>query len=284
MLGATVAVVVALLAGCAERDRGTAAHDGGTAPADGVAVAVYYVAQTDAGPRLYREFHRVPASDVTDADATAGLGSTALREMFAADRGVDPDYRSFWPAGSALHSPVRHADGVIAVDLTAAAAAGRVDAAVAELTVQQLVYTVQAALGVTDPVRITVEGRPVPRLWDQVETARPVPRADPIEVRSLVQIDNPAHGAVVGPTVTVTGAAATFEATVLWEVLRDAADPVVVRSGFTTAAEGMRFSRYEFTVDGLEPGGYVVRVLEPDPSGGAGRPRFTDTKSVTVRR
>ena len=83
----------------------------------------------------------------------------------------------------------------------------------AQLTVQQLVFTVQAALQSTDPVRILVGGAPVDQLWG-VATADPVTRGDEYALRSLVQIDGPAHGAVVGPDVEVTGEAAVFEATV----------------------------------------------------------------------
>ncbi|MBW3612192.1 MAG: Gmad2 immunoglobulin-like domain-containing protein [Actinobacteria bacterium] len=91
-------------------------------------------------------------------------------------------------------------------------------------------------------------------------------------------IDAPADGAVVGRDVEVTGEAAVFEATVPWVVV---ADGVVVESGFANSAEGQRFSPFSFTVT-LEPGEYVVRVAEDDPSGGEGRPPFTDDKRITV--
>jgi hypothetical protein len=56
----------------------------------------------------------------------------------------------------------------------------------------------------------------------------------------------------------------------------------VVASGFTTTAEGQRFAPFAFTVE-LEPGEYVVRISEDDPSGGEGRPVMTDDRTVTVR-
>jgi hypothetical protein len=93
-----------------------------------------------------------------------------------------------------------------------------------------------------------------------------------------VQIDSPAEGAQVGREVEVRGEAAAFEATVLWEVLRDGA---VVRKGFTSTAEGQRFAPFAFTVT-LEPGEYTVRVHEDDPSDGEGRPVLTDDKTFTV--
>jgi hypothetical protein len=232
------------------------------------ALPVYYVADTAAGLRLYREFHRV---------TTADPASDAVREMLAPP--IDPDYTTPWPAGTTLASPVVAADGVITVDLSREALDGSsLGTPAAQAAVHQLVFTVQAALQSTDPVRLLVAGAPVPELWGAVSTAEPIPRPDQYAVRSLVQIDSPADGAEVGREVTVRGEAAVFEATVPWEVLRDGA---VVRSGFTTAAEGQRFSPFSFTVT-LEPGEYVVRVTEDDPSGGEGRPPFTDDKRITV--
>jgi hypothetical protein len=93
-----------------------------------------------------------------------------------------------------------------------------------------------------------------------------------------VQIDSPAHGAQVGREVEVRGEAAVFEATVLWEVLRDGN---LVEQGFTSTAEGQRFAPYAFTVT-LEPGDYTVRILESDPSDGEGRPVLSDDKRITV--
>lgn len=172
-----------------------------------------------------------------------------------------------------------HAGGVITVDLTAdATRPAQVGAAYAELTVQQLVFTVQGALQSTDPVRLLVAGEPVAELWGHVDTSRPIPRADPYAVRSLVQIDEPADGAQVASPVRVRGEAAVFEATVPWEVRRGGE---VVRSGVASSAEGQVFAPYEFSLD-LAPGEYEIRVTEDDPSGGEGRPPTSDTKTITV--
>jgi hypothetical protein len=231
-----------------------------------VALPVYYVAETPAGFRLQREFHRVPSEDPP---------SDAVREMLASPIGTDPDYRNLWPAGTALRSPVKRGGDVITVDLTGIGAP--VDPALAELTVQQLVFTVQGALQSTDPVRFQVDGNRVDELWG-VDTAEPVERGDAYALRSLVQIDAPAHGTTVSRDVEVTGEAAVFEANLLWEVLRDG---TVVRSGSTTTAEGQRFAPYAFEVT-LEPGVYTVRVLEDDPSDGEGRAPLRDDKTITV--
>jgi hypothetical protein len=267
-------VVLLVVSGCAGPVPATAGPVPGTpaAPTSAPepvarALPVYFVGETAAGPRLYREYHRVD---------TADPASDAVREMFAG--AIDPDYRTPWPDGTGLRSPVEAAGGVITVDLTGPATGAQVGSAGAELTVQQLVYTVQGALQSTDPVRILVDGAPVDELFGAVSTAEPVRRADPYATRSLVQIDAPADGATVGRSVEVTGEAAVFEATLPWEVLRDGE---VVGSGFTSTAEGQVFAPFAFTVE-LAPGDYVVRISEDDPSGGEGRPVLTDDKAITV--
>lgn len=266
-----------VLAGCADAPTGPdpAGPAAGPTPTTGStpapdasarALPVYYVADTPAGFRLQREFHRV---------ATTDPASDAVREMLGPAE--DPDYGTHWPAGTSLRAPVTAADGVITVDLAGVGSAN-VGTELAELTVQQLVFTVQGALQSADPVRILVDGERVDELWGAVATAEPVARGDVYALRSLVQIDSPAHGATVGRVVEVTGEAAVFEANLPWQVLRDGA---VVQSGAASTAEGQRFAPYRFTVT-LEPGEYTVRVTEDDPSDGAGRPVLSDDKTITV--
>jgi hypothetical protein len=231
------------------------------------AVPVYYVADTPAGPRLYREFHRL---------ATADPATDAVREALAAGTALDPDYRSYWPSGAALRGPVT-ADGErVTIDLTGVGAAPP-SAALAALSVQQLVHTVQAARQSLDPVRLLVDGRAVEQLWG-VPTAEPLRRDDPLSVRSTVQIDDPGEGASVGRDVVVSGEAAVFEATLLWQVLRDGE---VVQRGAASTAEGQKFSPYSFSVR-LARGEYTVRVSEDDPSDGEGRAPLTDDKTIVV--
>lgn len=216
-----------------------------SAPA-GRAVPVYYVAQTPAGPRLQREFHRV---------ATDDPASAAVREMLAAPTGGDPDYRNPWPAGTVLKAPVTHTGGTITVDLSAAAPS--------DIAAQQLAFTVQGASGSTDPVLLN---------------GKRVARGDPYALRNLVQLDTPGQGTSSATPLVVTGEAAVFEATLPWTVLRDG---TTVRSGVTSTAQGQVFAPFRFTVD-LPPGTYVIRISEDDPSGGAGRPVLTDDRTVTI--
>ena len=128
--GAWTALVLgaALLAGCTASTVGTGVPvvppagpsvtaPPGESPATQQALPLYYVADTPAGPRLAREFRRLPVG--TDP------GTAAVTALLAAPTGTVPGHRNTWPTGAAPAAPVTHADGVVTVDLNARAAAVR---------------------------------------------------------------------------------------------------------------------------------------------------------------
>ncbi len=243
-----------------------------TAPPTGErrAVPVYYSVNTDQGLRLAREF-RSTTSGESDAEAALAL---------MIEGPADPDYTTFWDASVDVLS-VQSEGGTATVDLSGdwlvqPSLAGDK----ASNSVEQLIFTVQAALGERLPVQILVDGAHVAELWGAVPVAEPLANANPEDVRLLVQINSPGEGDTVASPVRVTGEASAFEATVLWRVL-DAGTGAVVQSGFTNAAEGFRLTPFEFTVT-LTPGEYVIEATEDDPSGGEGFAPHVDTKRITV--
>ncbi len=247
----------------------------GTQPGNDT-VPVYYVTETTRGERLAREFRDVPTPDgPLVAAVTTMLAGTPL----------DPDYYGgVWLPDTQVRA-VEVKNDVIEVDLTGETDYTGIRDDVATLAVQQLVYTVTAAASDADlngalPVQILVDGEPPTQMWGQLDLSAPISRADPIEVRQLVQVNNPAQDAVVGPAVTIDGEAAVNEANLVWEIRRDGE---VVENGFTTARECCRFAEFRFTVE-LEPGSYTVSVSESDDSGGAeGFGPTSDTKDFTVQ-
>ena len=279
---AVVALVAALLAGCTRDGSSPAsgpASSGAASPTASpptsptgkmITVPVYYATDTGTDLKLVREFRALP--DV------GGPALTAAAAVLAGEP-LDPDYHGLWdPAGKVLW--VRPTTGVIEVDLTTAATSTRTGSAGAALAVQSLVYAVTGALQSDDPIRILVEGQPVDELFGAGDTHAPIPRGDPLRDRLLVQINNPNEGDVVGRTVTVSGEAAVFEATLPWHV--ETSDGTVAQSGVAHTSEGQTFAPFSFDVT-LEPGSYVVVITEDDPSDGAGRPPTSDTRAITVR-
>jgi hypothetical protein len=253
-------------------------------PTSSVAIPVYYVGDSPMGPRLYREFHTGDGGDP--------LG-TAL-EHAVSQAPEDPDYTVPWPTGTAVSGSVG-ADGTddagkIAVDVTSpggedlqARPAG-MSRETAEMAVQQLVWTAQAAVQSSAPVQVTLDGDRTDRLLG-VPVGEPLVRADELSTLSLVIVTSPSEGQEVTDSFRAEGIGSSFEATVPWQIRRGDA---VVKEGFSTAS-GWMDRLYPWRTDAidvsdLEPGEYTFVALTDDPSGGAEGPgAFSDTRTIHVR-
>jgi len=236
--------------------------------------------------RLYREWHRVTGVAV-GTSSPAGVATAALQEMLTVPPD-DPDYSSAWAVGVEVTS-VTHDGGVITVDLSGPVQKTpvqktNVGAAAAEVTVQQLVYTVQGALALakdasaTDPVRILLDGQPRQELWGHVDISRPIARAPRLDVQAPIWITAPAEGDQVSSPLTVEGFATAFEGTVSWRITRQGA--VADQSSAPAAESGPAFAPFSFQVD-LDPGDYLIEVFEASPLDGT--PIHTDSKRITVK-
>jgi hypothetical protein len=227
-------------------------------------VPVYYLGPVRDGSdqlRLFREFVSAPVARPVTAE---GKAVAALRlAMGPAPQGSQ--YRSAW-TGVTPQSVSVGADS-IRVRLSAGSSS---DAA---LATEQLVWTVQAALGKSLPVRFELAdgGRQVSPGHPASSTFnRP---ADPVAVLEQVApiwVDAPARGGVVeaGSPLTATGVASTFEANVEWELLRDGAS---FEKGFTTASEAAP-ARGTYRISAKKPlgaGSYVLRVFESSAKDGS---------------
>lgn len=233
------------------------------------AVPVYYVADQSGELRLAREWRRVETPRTAPEEAVALLFEPSQV----------PEYDSLWNPATEVRS-VEIRDGAIKVDLSLPDADPVVGNG--ELAVQQLVYTATASVSLVGgdgslPVRVLIDGSEVTELGG-VDVSEALRRAPAIEVRQLVQLNDPYQGETVTSPVRIGGDAAVFEATVLWELLRDG-EPV--ESSFTTAERCCEFAEFGFDLD-LEPGEYTIVVSESDPSDGEGRPPMSDARTFVV--
>ncbi len=270
------AVLAALLVGGCVRTQEPASTPSAPAPSPTAGaldtVPVYYLVETANQLRIAREFTRIPGA--ADDPATA-----AVARMLTGPA-ADPDYTTPWNPATTVRS-VTVAEGLITVDLSAEARTANVGAAGAELAVQQLVYTATAALQQTLPVVLLIDGAPAGELWGHVVWDGAVERAPALDVRQLVQINDPGEGAAVPSSFTVTGEAAVFEATLPWRILDDSGE--VVQEGFAMTAEGQRLAPFEFRIDFTgPPQAYTLEIREDDPSAGEGGPVMTDDKRITI--
>jgi hypothetical protein len=236
------------------------------------AVPVYYVGDTSRGVRLYREFHRVD----TGGDAV----SAAVNEAVSTSP-TDPDYRTDWPQGTSAAQVDAPPSDVITIDVRGAGSLrsrSGLNEERAQMAIEQLVYTAQAADQSRSPVQLLLNGGRTDTLLG-VPVSEPLAQGDAMDVLAQVWIIEPGEGAEVNTPFKVSGLAAAFEATVLWELRQGG---TVVKEGFTTAEECCRMAPYSFTVKGVPAGEYTLVVTDNDPSGGEGFGVWEDTKQITV--
>jgi hypothetical protein len=239
-------------------------------------VPVYWVAESSGSLALFREFRDVPDAGGRIASAVAAM--TRLSPL-------DPDYSTPWRPASRVKVAQRGDD--LTVDLSADALSNtQVGSELAELAVQQLVYTATAAAKEAGTpattVTITVDGS-ARDAWGAVRLGEPTGRAPMGDVQAQAWLTSPQEGQAVkaGP-VRFTGFGTSFEATFLWKVLTRSGDEV--EHGMTLGGMGDgTYGDLSFTAE-LAPGTYKVVLSTDDPSDGAnGRGPAIDDKAFTVR-
>jgi hypothetical protein len=229
-----------------------------------VAVAVYYVGDTARGPRLYREFH-----DLAERSPESALAELMLEPD-------DPDYETYWQPGQLLGAIV---DGdVIKVEVDPALTGPTDGVPAADLMLEQVIYTVQAAVGEGRlPVQfVSPNGNPVAEVLG-LPTSEPLANGAELDVLSLVSISDPVEGLVVTDSFIARGAASSFEGNVPWTLT--ASDGTTVREGFATAGMDTHLVRWEteaIDVSDLAPGRYTFEARTE-----GGKP-FTDTRTVVI--
>jgi Immunoglobulin-like domain of bacterial spore germination/Sporulation and spore germination len=236
-------------------------------------VAAYYVGDTPQGPRLYREFDQVAAESKL-AGALALLTRTP----------TDPDYTTPWPDGA--FADASYDGDVVTVDLADASLHDRpagMSADEAQTAVQQVVYTMQAAVQARAAVQFRLDGNPVDQVLG-VATSEPVANAPQLDALSLVSITAPEQGSGASGTLDVSGVANSFEANVPWQILQG---DQVVKEGYVTAEGAYGNELYpwhdQIDVSKLAAGDYTFRAQTDDPSDGEGKGPFVDTRTFTVQ-
>jgi hypothetical protein len=250
------------------------------------AAALYYVSDTDTGPRLFREFQAIGIA--ADDEQKVLL---ALQRLTADSGPRDPDYHTLWPADS-FRAVRLEADERIVVELgTTDALEG--DPADGRLGVQQAVYTAEAALGETLPVSFELDGEPARKVLG-LEVGTVVARDRGFDITAPVNITNPAEQLAVEDGVLLAdGTVATYiDGDVTWSledsggavVLDGSAEPAEVTGPDATATLGVPGWESEVDVSGLPPGDYVFVVTVTAVGQTSDQPaEFSDTRTITVR-
>jgi hypothetical protein len=286
--GAVAATVVAgtVLVSSLGDDRGREADTPAASETEAASftAGIYFVGETPTGPRLYREFQRLPARG---SEAESVL--TALERLAISAGPEDPDYRTLWP--SASFAGVSLEEDRIVVEVGNEAALQQSEGAgLGQLGVQQAVYTAEAVLGEALPVAFEWQGKPARKVLG-ARVPAVVERDRLYAVTAPVNISDPAEGLLVEDTFTARGTMASYVDEVRWRltanggvVLEGTAPASDVAGPDATATLGAPGWEAEVDVSGLDPGDYVLEVEVTDTGQTSDTPAsFNDTRTVTVR-
>jgi hypothetical protein len=246
--------------------------DDGSSDAD-ITAAAYFIGDTErAGPRLYREFQRASGEPLAAVIAVLTVGP------------LDPDYRTAW-SGDQLTSATYDGDVIsVVVDPSVRTRPGGMSKAEAQAAVEQVIYSVQAAVQKRAPVQFRTMDNPIDMVFG-VPTAEPLANGPMLDVLSHVNLTSPEQASAVdGDALSVTGVGNSFEANVGWEVRQG---DKVLKDGFATMEGWMEPKLFPFEVDvdvsDLPPGEYTLWVTTDDPTGGTeGIGAMTDDKDFTI--
>ena len=267
---ALIVPVVLVLAGCANGSEITSSATPtpsiSSSPDATAQVALYYVGDTHAGFRLYKEVSTVPL------DATGDLGRSALAALVSQDTvATDPDYTNLWGNGSVINS-VTVTSGVAVVDVTIAHL--NVGAETEMRAIDQLVWTLTENDKAITSVTFTSQGKTLETFAGHVDATKPFTRETDYEVLASVWIDDIPIGAK-----RVTGTACTFEAGVAWKLLQGTS---VIMQDYTTAQSGCPIrGTWSVTLPELDPGKYTFVAM--DLSAEDGTVSQQDSKDFVVQ-
>ena len=231
-------------------------------------LAQYWVADTSRGFRLYREFVRIhPTPDAITA---------ALRQLISQGP-VDADYLSLWPQGTTINSVKINGDTAL-IDLSFPKL--NVGSEAEKFAIAQLVWTATAANTTIKKVSLTVDGKTVESLAAHVDATQPFTRGLTYEVLPPVWITSPTETQRVATKgFTLSGMASTFEANVVWKVIKDG---VIVKQGSTTAlGAAPAWKPWSIAIPGLTPGTYLFEAMEYSAKDGSLVAQ--DTKNVVLK-
>ena len=221
-----------------------------------------------------------PGDPADPADPEVLVSSAVLHLL--SEPAPDPDHTNLWagsePDPAAVTVDIE--DGGTTLDLPASAFAGSVGSEAASLAVQALVRTV-VSNGGPAPVTVLVDGRAGAEVWGTVVLDQPL--APSTQDLAGGWILDPSDGQRLrAGTVTLSGTATAFEATVNWAVLD--ADGATVQEGATESGSNGDYGPWSVPVQ-LGPGTWTA-VLRAEnmagPTEGPGPWLWEETKTFTV--
>ncbi len=236
-----------------------------------VVVAVYYVGDTPAGPRLYRELRPVSGEPLAGAVSAAVGRDGDGRPLYP----LDPDYRVAWPSFVRSTAEVSPEGDVIDVDLSGDPERdlhdrGGMSSAAAQLAVEAVVRTAQEAAGEDLPVRFRLFGQVTDQVLG-VPASEPLDAGSDLSVLSRVSLTDPTQGLLVDndDPFVVRGLGNSYEGTVVVRIQRWEGTFIVDEEATVAGWQADRLFPFDVTFDlgDVPPGDYEVVARTDDPSG-----------------
>jgi Immunoglobulin-like domain of bacterial spore germination/Sporulation and spore germination len=251
-----------LLTGCAQSSTDLSKEEG-------QAVKFYFVADTPRGLKLFSEEHLYSSFDDMNLQVVADLVSGKVAPL-------DPDYTNLWGDTNSIKS-VNIANSVATVDFGQLSL--NVGAEAEPRAIDQIIWTLTEFAPAVESVAFTVNGKVVETFAGHVDTTVKFTQAVDYEVLNPIQISSLNEGAKLSSTFTVSGQACTFEANVVWKLLRE---DIVVQEGFATATTGCP-DRGEWSISfkNLDLGDYKIQAIEYSAEDGSLFAK--DDKTFTVK-
>lgn len=242
---------------------------------------VYWIGRSNNNAFLYREFRDVPEQE--------NPITRALRAMMS-EKPLDPDYFTPWQNPKKVTTSVS-GKNVITVDVTRDAFNSDLDADMAGLAIQQLVYTATAAgasSGLIDAgqqiqVVVLVDGHTDYVAFKHIKLGAPMSRQ--AGTVAPIWITDPQEGVETpAGSVRVTGRSTVLGGALYWQILRveENGDKNSYLSGETTAAADPALSGVFTLALNLEAGNYELRVSQLDPVHSV-QELNVETRGITVR-
>jgi hypothetical protein len=208
--------------------------------------SIYFVVDTPRGLKLVSEIR-----EYSDAEqAIEDLLSGSLQPL-------DPDYQNLWAGNSSLNG-LTIANDLAVVDISLDSL--NVGAEGEQRAIDQIVWTLTEINPKIKFVEFLVNSNTIESLAGHVDTTSQFQRQAEYEVLNPLQISSLNQGDAVKSPVTISGEACTFEANVVWTLLK-ANQPIA--NNFTTAqAACPERAPWSVELGELEKGEYRIKVEE----------------------
>ena len=226
-------------------------------PAQTTAVNIYFVADTPRGLKLFSESREFTTPN--------NLAQLVISELVSGQlMPLDPDYTNLWDGSHSLNQ-LAISGATATVDLNL----GKLNlgAEGEQRAIDQILWTLNSASPAITSVRFLVNGKTVETFAGHIDTTVAFKQAPGYEVLNPLQISSIVEGALLSNPIIIKGQACTFEANLIWKLVKNGD---LIDESFTTATSACpQRGEWSVTLDELPAGTYSFEVIEYSAENGS---------------